>query len=59
MIQKLKSLMPYLGKIAAVVAIFSLYVFLFEDFFDVYDMSGWYAICATYLTIYIYGKRSQ
>ncbi len=58
--QKIKSLIPYLPKLAAVVAVFSLYTFLFGDFFDVYyDEVGWYAICATYLTIYLYGKKSQ
>ncbi len=43
--------------IIAVIALFSLYIFLFGDFFDVGDSSVWYALCATFLTLYIYGKK--
>jgi len=48
--EKIKKIIPFIYKLAIVIAIFSLYGFLFGDFFEVYD-PFWYAICATFLTV--------
>ncbi len=48
--EKMKKIFRFIYKLAILGAIFSLYIFLFEDLFDVYD-SLWYALCATFLTI--------
>jgi len=47
--------------ILVLISIFSLYVFLFNDFFNLYgtDAASWYAVCATFLTLSFYGKSNK
>lgn len=55
--EKIKKIIPYVYKIAIVVAIVSLYNFLFSDFFEIYD-SEWYVVCATFLTLIHLRKKN-
>ncbi|MDP9249315.1 MAG: hypothetical protein M3M85_02285 [bacterium] len=48
--EKIRKVFPFVYKLAILIAISSLYTFLFSDFFEVYD-PAWYVVCATFLTV--------
>lgn len=43
-------------KVLILISVYSLYYFLFEDYFRV-DPAVYYSICATFLTLYIWKKN--
>jgi len=60
MIWVLNKIKLYVPKILVVIATYSLYYFLFNDYFEVDPYGGisiYYAACATFLTLYLWKKN--
>lgn len=57
---KISLIKKWVLRVLVVIAVFSLFVFLFEDYFEVDpygDSALYYSLCATFLTFYLWKDK--